>query len=226
MNYIEYIPLACDVAMIVFMIAVVLGMAKRGFIKSVYKIISVVITILAVSFLTQPVADVLEESQAGAMIYRSVNQTFEKATQEKLTAENSGEADEFTLQAVWDMPSYIKNSSEIRSIKEDMTANASHVVTAMILRLLSAICLFILVRFIVMLLFSLIDVIFKLPVLSGINKIIGVFAGIINCLIVVYVICAVISLNIPVFDGARDVIGNTYIVKHFYNYNILMNMFI
>lgn len=224
MNYMQYIPIICDAALILFFVAVIITMAKRGFIKSVYKLISVIITIIAVSFLTQPVSDILAESQAGAVIYRNINQSLVKSEQE-----NMSDGDNKTLpdaENIWNMPSYIKNSAEIRSIKDDITSNASRTLTDMLLRLLTAICLFIIIRFIVMLLFNLIDIIFKLPLLAGINKIIGIFAGLINALAAVYIICAVISLNVGIFDGAKEVIENTYIVKYFYNYNILMNLFI
>jgi len=222
MNYLQYIPLACDIILGLIFIISIIRAARRGLIKSIYRIVSVIITVVLVSGLSAPVTKVLEESQAGAVIYRSINDKINEQTNKMLSEGKSG----IDTESVWNMPDYIKNIPEIKNAAENMTATTTHVITNILIKIIACVCLYIIIRLLLSVLFLLLEGLFKLPLLRGVNAIAGIFAGIINTAAIVYVVCAVISLDLPFLNGVKDIISQTYIIKYFYNYNLLMNLFI
>lgn len=222
MNFLNYIPLTCDIILAVIFVISIVRAAKRGLIKSIYRIVSVIITLLLVGVLIQPVTNVLEESQVGAVIYRTVNDKINTQTDKMLSEGKTG----IDTDSVWDMPEYIKNVPELQNAAENMAATTTHVITNVIIKIIAAVCLYTVIRLMLSLLFVLLEGFFKLPVLRSINALAGIAAGIINTAAIVYVVCAVISLDLPIFAGMKDIVAQTYIIKYFYNYNLLMNLFI
>ena len=222
MNYLTYLPLACDIVLLLIFIFSIVRAAKRGLLKSIYRIASVIITIILISVLSVPVTTMLEESQAGAVIYRSVNEKITSQTDKMLSEGKSG----IDTESVWNMPEYIKTIPELNQAAENMAATTTHVITNIIIKLIACICLYIVIRLLLSVLFMLLEGFFKLPVLKNINSFAGIIAGIVNTAAIVYVVCAGISLDLPLFDSFKDIISQTYIIKYFYNYNLLMNLFI
>ena len=96
----------------------------------------------------------------------------------------------------------------------------------MVLKIVVAIVLFIVLKVVLALLCLLVGTIFKLPVLSQLNTLAGGLAGLINGLLIIYIACAVISLD---FEWAREIqaaAGDTLVFKFFYENNLLINLFI
>lgn len=222
LGYLSYLPIVLDAILVIIFLVSIIVSARKGLVKSVYKILSVIITIVLVMTLVEPVSGVLEESQAGAMIYRSVSQQLNMNS-----AESEGEASKgVDVESVWDMPEYIKISGEITQAKESATSVATHTITGVIIRIIAVIALFVIIRLLLALVFLFLEGVVKLPVLKGLNAVAGVFASLISVLVTVYIVCAVISLDIPMFDSVKSIIPTTTVIRFFYDYNVLMSMFI
>lgn len=222
LGYTGYLPLIIDAILVIIFLITMISMAKKGLFKSVYRLSSAIITIVLVMVLIEPVSGALEESQAGAMIYRSISQQMTKQSD----GVNSGKIEGIDAEAVWDMPEYIKVSSEIVQVRDSAMSVATHSITGIIIKIIAAVGLFVIIRLMLALIFLFLEGVVKLPVLRGVNSLAGILAAIVSVGISVYLICAVISLDAALFDGLKVVIADTKVVRFFYDYNILMSMFI
>ena len=216
------LSIVLDAVFCVMLILSMVIMSRRGLIRSLYKLISIIVTVVLVAVLTQPVTSILEESQLGAVIYRNVNEKIENQEAQLRESGASG----IDADSIWNMPEYIKVSPQLQGVKDGVSSAATHTITNVLVKLITSIALFIIIRLLVSVLFLMLDGIFKMPVLRSLNVIGGMAVGILNTVVITYVICAVISLDVKSFDSIKYIISQTYVLKYLYNNNILMSLFL
>ena len=121
-----------------------------------------------------------------------------------------------------------KQAEAVETMKNDALAVLTDAVTEMILKIVSILLLFAVVRVGVFLLLRLLDLLFKLPVLHGINSFLGMLIGAVNGLLIVFILCALLTLLVPTdsMSALGEVIDKTLLVKYFYNNNLLIELFI
>ena len=83
--------------------------------------------------------------------------------------------------------------------------------------------MFLIIRILLWLVFNVLNVASKLPVIKGANKLLGGIAGVLGTMFVIYLVCAFISFFAS-NAGVIEVINSSYIVKYFYNNNILLQL--
>jgi len=184
-------------------------MSGKGLFKLIYKISSILITIIAVIMFSGFVEDYVETSPVGEKIAQSVEL--------HITSQNPSENED----GLSEMPDYITRS--VNEIKENTVAP---IVTDIIVSLISAIIIYLIVKLILYILFFFIKGIFKLPLLKQVNRFAGVCVGFVSGLIIIYIACGILSVNVSNTTEIRYVIDNTYFVKYFYDNNLLMSIFI
>ena len=84
------------------------------------------------------------------------------------------------------------------------------------------------VKFFVFLLLKILESLFKLPGLKTINRLLGAGLGVINALLLIYIICGAVSLFAPADKLVliEETVQNTYILKYFYENNLLLSLFV
>lgn len=184
-------------------------MSGKGLFKLIYKISSILITVIAVIMFSSSVEKYIETSPVGGRISQAVEL--------HLTSDDPTVNDN----RLSEMPDYIARS--VNDIKENTVAP---IVTDIIISLISAIIIYLIVKLLLYILFFFIKGIFKLPVLKQVNRLAGVCVGFVSGLIIVYIACGILSINISNSTEIRNVIDNTYILKYFYDNNLLMSIFI
>ncbi len=173
--------------------------AKKGLIKSVWSIGAWILTIILVKMMAEPVCEIISNTS----LYISMRDTiFDKISQK------GTEGFAFIPQ----------------SIITDMAGDAVGALSDIIARALSYIILIIAIRLLLSVVFIVVDLISKLPVISGANKLTGAIIGVVNALIISVVILSLIS--VLGIDFAILGIQDSVIVKYLYNNNILLNLFI
>ena len=205
MNY----SLLLDLILVAILIISAFVMSGKGLFKLIYKISSILITIIAVIMFSGFVENYVGTSPVGEKIAQSVEL--------HITSENPSENED----GLSEMPDYITRS--VNEIKENTVAP---IVTDIIVSLISAIIIYLIVKLILYMLFFFIKGMFKLPVLKQVNRLAGVCVGFVSGLIIVYIACGILSVNVSNTTEIRYVIDNTYFVKYFYNNNLLMSIFI
>lgn len=223
------------VLVIAFITAFFTGLS-RGLVKSVWKIGALVLTIVLVIAFKTPFTNILAGTSAAEELYTSVSEKITPIFEDSIYSGDmfapqvneiaktlhlpkiaiSQVLDDYDAQAV---------ASGTQSTVTRAIDNISRSITMTILGFIAAVVLFIIVKLLLWLVYHILNAVSKLPVINGANKLLGAAIGIVNMLFIVYVVCAVISFTAS--DNARiyRMICETYIVKYFYNYNILLQLF-
>ncbi len=195
--------------------------AKKGLVKSVWKIAALIVTIVLVSALKTPAVEYLAQTNFSDVIYDTV---LEKLTVDETTLATENKTDE--QKSV--IPAYIL--TEITTDTEEMygiinrgTNILAQKLTLWVLRIIVVVGLFIIIRVLLMFAFMVVNAVSKLPVIGHANALLGGLLGAINILAVIYIACALVSLFAAQGEVAR-LINQSYIVKYIYNYNILLQL--
>ncbi len=195
---------------------------RRGLIKSVWKIVALVLTIVLAITLKAPMVNFLAETEFADHIYSSVQERISiDVGEEELVqvGENAGLPDYL----VAEMINVTNLNDGLSNVVNDGTNEIARRLTMLMLRIISIVILFILIRLLLAAAFTILNTVTKLPLLSQANRLLGGLFGVINSLAIIYIACAVLSL-LPLNDRLYDLINQSYIVKYFYNYNILLQL--
>lgn len=211
--------LMLDIAACVILILSFVIMSGKGIVKCIYKIASIAATIILVAVLTEPASNILASTGVGIKIDEMVYNALipDKDYNDETGSVETTDEEE----SVHALPKFLEQSVS------NVTGGAlAPTVSDLIKKLISAVAVYFIVKLVLYLVFMLIEGIFSLPVLNGANRLLGGCIGLLSGIILIYILCGVLSLNVSNSMKIREVIDKTYIVKYFYDYNILMNLFL
>ena len=193
--------------------------AKKGIFKSVYKLFSIILTIVAVVLLSGPVGSMVESSGLGIkideMVYTGLiaDKEYDKELGKMVS---TGEEEN-----VSGLPEFVNDA--VATATENAVVPA---ISEIVKKLVCAIIIYLVAKLLLFLIFLVIEGMFKLPLLKSANKLLGAAAGLVSGLLIVYIVCGIASLNVQYSAAIREIIDGTYLVKYFYDQNHLMNLFI
>ena len=211
-----------DAAVILIFLGCISFAFFRGFMKSSYTIISLVLTIILMYAFQAPFEDYIAQSTLG------------KTIAEKLTYQITQNAEEGNPETGEDLglPQFLLvkiqgQADAAGEATQEVIAAISAAVADSVIQIVAVVLLFLLIRIGVFILLKVLDAAFKLPILNLVNKTAGVMMGILNALLLVYLLCAAVTFLVPAenlkaFDRAMN---QTYIANIFYNNNLLMELF-
>ena len=216
--------------------SIVIG-AHRGLLKSFWKVISLVLTIFLVFTFKTPFSSVLSQTSVSDKIYSSISEKITPVFSDSL---NNGEKISLSqkkeiastlhlptvvvAQVLSDYDAQAVSIGSNRAINRAVD-NIARSITMLIMGFISAVLLFILIKILLFILYHILNAMSKLPVIHGTNHFLGMMAGLLNSLFIIYIICAIISFIATDNSSVYQMIEETYIVKYFYNYNILLQLF-
>lgn len=206
--------------------------AKKGLVKSVWKITALIVTIILVIALKTPTVEFLAGTNISDTVYDFISErlTVQLENPSDLEAGIEAEKDEnksfvpkFILAEITADTNKMYDSLE-ESINRG-TDTITRRLTLWALNIIAAIGLFLFIRAALAIIFVVVDGASKLPVINQANALLGGLLGAINMLAVIYIACALISL----FAADSEIyamIDKSTLVKYFYNYNILLQLII
>lgn len=205
------------VILAIIIICVIMGYIK-GLTGVLIKIISFILSIIIAFILFIPVSNlVINKTQIDETIAQSVRGVILGNSDSQKVEEN--------------MPStiteYIQGQAEnIADSAKESVADATAVgVSETIVKAAVWIILFIVARILLILLKFVTSLIAKLPVIKQCDKIGGVVYGLLEGLVIVYILLAIISLVSPMMNGTlANMINNSYLGSAMYNNNILLKI--
>lgn len=228
--------LVLDILLIAIILYFVAAAAKKGFIRASRNIVALILTALLITSLQPVVLNFLQQSTLGdnikIMVSKNVTKTYEKE-QLPQDADTSDTEQSLLICEAMSLPSFLSDSIE-SSIKQmsEIKNNVMEVITdsisQLILRLISILLLFLAVRIFVFLILKLLESLFGLPGLKTVNRTLGAVIGTVNALLAVYIICGLVSLLTPTdkLEAVKTAIDSTYLLKYFYENNLLLSLFI
>lgn len=205
------------VILAIIIICVIMGYVK-GLTGVLIKIISFILSIIIAFILFIPVSNlVINKTQIDETIAQSVRGVILGNSDSQKVEEN--------------MPStiteYIQGQAEnVADSAKESVADATAVgVSETIVKVAVWIILFIVARILLILLKFVTSLIAKLPVIKQCDKIGGVVYGLLEGLVIVYILLAIISLVSPMMNGTlANMIDNSYLGSAMYNNNILLKI--
>lgn len=205
------------VILAIIIICVIMGYVK-GLTGVLIKIISFILSIIIAFILFIPVSNlVINKTQIDETIAQSVRGVILGNSDSQKVEEN--------------MPStiteYIQGQAEnVADSAKESVADATAVgVSETIVKAAVWIILFIVARILLILLKFVTSLIAKLPVIKQCDKIGGVVYGLLEGLVIVYILLAIISLVSPMMNGTlANMIDNSYLGSAMYNNNILLKI--
>ena len=205
------------VILAIIIICVIMGYIK-GLTGVLIKIISFILSIIIAFILFIPVSNlVINKTQIDETIAQSVREVILGNSDSQKVEEN--------------MPStiteYIQGQAEnVADSAKESVADATAVgVSETIVKAAVWIILFIVARILLILLKFVTSLIAKLPVIKQCDKIGGVVYGLLEGLVIVYILLAIISLVSPMMNGTlANMIDNSYLGSAMYNNNILLKI--
>lgn len=213
--------LVIDIISVILIVVSFVRGSMKGFIKSVWRLAAWVITAVLTFSLLTPAYEFALNLPASEKLNTQVHQYLD----ERLTNGNEQEAVMIT-----GLPEFLGESIDLGQLTSEAAQNFDNAVsdfakniTNIIIKIAVFILLFLIIRILLWLVFNVLNVASKLPVIKGANKLLGGIAGVLGTMFVIYLVCAFISFFAS-NAGVIEVINSSYIVKYFYNNNILLQL--
>ena len=200
----------------------ILAGTARGLVKSLFGLGSIILSLVLAFALYPVVSEYLQQSPVGDFVTESVEKMLgerESVINEGASAENdpeAGVAEEGGLPEI--VQGALENTGE--AVKE--TASAGIAIAA--LNIISLLAVFIIVRLVLWIAAALLDIVTKLPVIHGCNKLLGAVMGGVSGLLIVYLLLGLLTftnlLNTTT-DFGRTV-QSSLLLSQMYENNIIL----
>lgn len=174
-----------DILALIFSIILTLIMMKRGGVRALVSLCSLVISIVIAMSLYPVLTDAVYQTPVPENIEKTVSAAI---------AEKYGET--FDLEALDAMPEFIQKavSGSVAGKAQDMTDTLSRAVTKAIIEVLLFLTVIVLTKLLLAFLVKFLDLIVKLPIIKQFNSLTGILCGVGMSFIIVWVASMVLGV--------------------------------
>jgi len=225
-----------DLILILVIVLCIIFSMKKGFISVSKGLVSIILTLLLMSSMQPFLLGLIEGSALSDRIRDKVSENVESVYEKEKFSKDTKTSDVDTADKICEslgFPKFMEKSIKstvygLYDAKKNLLDVITEAVTLMILKVLAMVLVFLIVRFLVFLSVKVLALIFELPGLKTINKTLGAILGIVTAILIVYIVCAAINLLMPAESRIfiDEAVKETYILKHFYENNVLMLLFV
>jgi len=221
------------IAVMAYLILSIWNGYRKGLVRMVFSVVSLLVAILISRMVTPFVEDYLKQETAiYEQIQKKTGEFVEDTLQEKLSVGLSSASDQAYAIEELPLPKYIRtvltknNTEEIYQFLgvnefEDYISGA---LAGFVITALAFVLSFIIVELGIFLAAKIIEKLAKLPGLNGINRISGAAVGGIKAFVVLWVLCLVVTAigGTEVGRSILKMIEESQILSAIYNHNYLM----
>ncbi len=200
-------PLIADIVVSVIIVAAYVIGSRRGLVKTVWNAVSWIAAVAAVFLLIQPAVEVVQKTPVADNLNAKIYTMMQEKPEESIQRESA-------------MPKFMTENTDIIDSISEKTAED---ITALVLKIAVGLSLFIIMKLVLLILFAVINAISKLPFVNSTNKLLGGLLGVVNIMFVIYALCAAITLMTD-NEEILGIINSSYVIKYFYDNNILMQL--
>lgn len=226
-----------DISLVVLAVLFLIIGARRGIAKSLAEFGGTIVAIVAASLLASVFAGVIYNNFVESSLLNSVTGSLDNTVGQNLAAR---------IEDVYNaLPRYIQSAAEsygvtngniggaIGSSTDRAAMSIVNLVSPIVIDLIRTICLvilFIVLMIVVKVAARGIDRIFRLPVLSGINSLLGAVLGLVKCAVLVMLVCFVVQVILPmtgISPGifSQENIESSTLFKYVYQHNLFEWLF-
>lgn len=201
----------------IFVLMTYLGY-KKGFLKTLTGVISIVLSFVIAICLCSQVAAIIEKTPVYDTIYENASKYIKPAS------DNDAE------EVVADKSNYPKSfineiKKDINGAQENLANTVAQKATDIAVKILSMLLLFIAARIVVWLLLLMFGFVKKLPLIGWFDSLLGALFGFLKGLLVVYLLLAVVT-GFTVFNAENTLIrevNRSEFAKVMYNNNVFLD---
>lgn len=183
------------IATMIYLIIMIVSGYRKGFVKIAFGLLSTVISLILVSACAPQVKEflIIETS-----LYSKLEQTCSNQIQNKLVENQAGSPD--TLQGVLEganiqLPSSLETLlGKVRINQEAASEKVGAVIADWLVYAIAFLATFIVIMLILRLIGNLLDLVTRLPLIKGTNRLLGCGAGFIQGIIMLWVLALVLSM--------------------------------
>lgn len=217
--------LVVDLVIIAILLLCIFIGYKRGLTGSLIKILSFVLALVIALILFKPVSSfVVNNTKVDDKIKDSIVQIF--INQESETQESEEEKEETTV--AQPIMNYMNEQVEksTAQVKSDAVNSVAIQISVLIIDIGVIILLFIIARILLIFVKAITNLITKLPVIKQFDELGGIVFGVVQALVIIYIILAIISVIAPIIGNyaITTLIGQSYIGSILYNNNLLLEI--
>lgn len=205
---------------------------RKGFIKIVITLISFVLTLWLVSVVTPYISTYLVEHTG---LYDAVKgQVAEAFADNNALLDNTIPENQTTTINSYDVPSVMKSTLITNNTAETYTRLAvsafedyiSSFLARIIINLAAFVCTFLMITIFLRMTFFSLEIISKIPIIKGINKFAGLFAGFAEGLIIVWIFFLAVTMFAGNTIGRQifDLVQSDPLLNILYNSNVLLKI--
>lgn len=216
-----------DIVVIAIVIIAIFMGYKKGFIKTLFGVLSFFIAIAITFTFYKPVMELIKERTGfEEWLYGYL---YEMNLEDKNAEEVSGEQvvlSESGENYINNLPDAIVKMIGLDEFKENAKVTVIEKIVEFVVKLLAIVIVYMVSKLILLVLVLVLDSIAKLPVLKQFNELLGLVLGGMLGFIQVYVVCAIITLigSLPALSGICSIISNSLIAHIFYDNNLLLKI--
>jgi uncharacterized membrane protein required for colicin V production len=192
---------------------------KRGLAKCLINVLAFIIAVVVAAMLFKPASAIVRSNtEIDENIKTSIVNVFEEEEKEK---KEDNEKESPIMEYLTEKA---KDATEEK--KKEIVENAANDISIKIVDVLSFIGIFIIVRFLLVFVKALADLITKLPLIKQCDKIGGVVYGILQALVIIFIALALITFISTAVNryGLLELINQSYVGSILNNNNILLKI--
>lgn len=203
---------------VILLIAFIIGY-RRGLLRFAWGIIALVAAIVLTASLRPYAYDMFRSSvfanKAEEYIHSKVNDALISGAENEVTEQEEG-----VLSGIYTLPEKYSVPIEEKITDAGVAAadNVSAAVTESVMDIASVILLFLVIRLALAIIYAILNLAFKFPLLKQTNKLAGAIASIIITMAAVYAVFAVAAVT------GTNIFENTTVCKFLYDNNILLTV--
>ena len=228
---------------IIAILAICIGLGfKRGLTGSLLKIVSFILALIIAFVLFKPVSNfIIDNTNWDETLEQSIRQIFIEETMQENNIQEQNQNTENTqlsneqiqenekTQSMPDvMINYINEAVENvgTEAKNAIVESTARNVATTIINIGVLIALFLVSRIVLIFIKGLTQLITKLPVIKQFDKLVGIIYGLLEALVIIYVILTILSLVSPLISnsGIIQAIENSFIGSVMYDNNLLLKL--
>lgn len=239
--------LVIDIVAIVFLLFSAFVAYKKGFVKTFFGFVSVILAILVACCFSKPVANHLKDStEIDEWIIESianigkdsgVNNEYTILSGDNISGEIIVEKENLTekqenvfngevITFIENLPEAVGNIVDLEEMKNQTISNISIKIADVVTTILAWIIIYFAVRIVVAVITVIFDGIMSIPILKSINNLAGLIIGFIMGIFRIYLLLAIIYFisNIANTTFFVNIIQTSSLINAMYNNNLIINL--
>lgn len=214
---------------------------KLGFVRTIFSMLSIFIALAGAYILSPYISEGIQKNDTFISAVekaiqgnetKSKDEDKEHKQKEGEKIEDSSDSDinwqQFISEFIGDSSNKEDDSSDFAKIEKETKELVASKMIIFFVNIISFVCAFLIIRIILAILCNTLDIVSKLPVLNGLNKLSGFLAGILHGLLNIWIGCIILTVfsNTEIGGILFQYIKESTILTAIYSQNILLKIFI